>query len=114
MTIIRVVDYAPAPGGRFISDGPFSGEWFREEVVKPALVDAIKSDKMLTVELDGAAGYGSSFLEEAFGGLIRTRAFARADIERYLTVVARTKLYQPYQGLAGRYMREARPASVAA
>lgn len=114
MKIIRVAEYAPAPGGRFISDGLFSGEWFRDEVLRPALAEAIKEDDTLCVELDGAAGYGSSFLEEAFGGLIRNQQFPRAEIERHLSVVAKTRLYKPYQGLVERYIREARASRVAA
>jgi hypothetical protein len=32
------------------------------------------------VLLDGTLGYGSSFLEEAFGGLLRKPEFAGADL----------------------------------
>ena len=55
------------PAGRLQVDGPFSGERFRNEVIAPAL----RRFEKVTILLDGAAGYGSSFLEEAFGGLIR-------------------------------------------
>ncbi|RLW63946.1 MAG: DUF4325 domain-containing protein [gamma proteobacterium symbiont of Stewartia floridana] len=55
------------PAGRFNSDGPYSGEKFRDDY----LVPAIKGKKSLVVDLDGTRGYGSSFLEEAFGGLVR-------------------------------------------
>jgi hypothetical protein len=56
---IRVVEYARSPGGRFRSDGPFSGEWFREEIVRPALTEAVQAGDRLEVELDGTSGYGS-------------------------------------------------------
>jgi hypothetical protein len=71
MSTIRIAEHAPSPGGRYISDGPFSGEWFRNEILGPAVATALESEDKVKVELDGTAGYGSSFLEEAFGGLIR-------------------------------------------
>ena len=60
-------DFSRYPAGRYKSDGPASGEEFRENFLMPAL----KSKKSLTIELDGTRGYGSSFLEEAFGGAVR-------------------------------------------
>lgn len=60
-------DFSRYPAGRYKTDGPFSGERFRDEFLRPVL-DA--NDKA-TIELDGVRGYGSSFLEEAFGGLVR-------------------------------------------
>lgn len=60
-------DFSRYPAGRFLEDGPFSGQRFRDEFLKPAL----DADILITIELDGTRGYGSSFLEEAFGGLVR-------------------------------------------
>ena len=59
--------FARYPGGRLSSDGPFSGEEFRERYLLPALRQA----EHISVDLDGVRGYASSFLEEAFGGLVR-------------------------------------------
>ncbi|CAK2108308.1 DUF4325 domain-containing protein [Vibrio crassostreae] len=66
MKIIKVSDRYPCPGPRYISLGPSSGEDFKNWIKKE-----LERDKDLTVDLDGTEGYGSSFLEEAFGGLIR-------------------------------------------
>jgi STAS-like domain of unknown function (DUF4325) len=55
------------PGGRDRNKGEYSGQEFREDVLTPLL----ESNKEVTIELDGVFTYGSSFLEEAFGGLIR-------------------------------------------
>ncbi len=60
-------DFSRYPAGRYKTDGPFSGELFRENFLIPVLDD----NGHITIELDSTAGYGSSFLEEAFGGLIR-------------------------------------------
>jgi hypothetical protein len=60
-------DFSRYPAGRYLEDGPANGQLFREKILIPAL----KESKVLTIELDGTRGYGSSFLEEAFGGAVR-------------------------------------------
>jgi hypothetical protein len=111
---VRVADHAPAPGGRFVRDGLYSGEWFREEILRPELTRALRDGYTVRVELDGTAGYGSSFLEEAFGGLIREDHFHPGDLDRHLSVVAKTSLFQPFKGLVERYLKEARRTRTAA
>ena len=69
--VIRVAEeFSKTPGARKKSEGPFSGEEFRELFLVPALVH---THHKLTIEiqLDGSAGYAGSFIEEAFGGLAR-------------------------------------------
>lgn len=67
MKIVKVAEFSRFPGPRFKKLGPHSGEEFRDNVLKIAL----ESDIEVQVDLDGVFGYGSSFLEEAFGGLVR-------------------------------------------
>lgn len=67
MTIINIKDFSKYPGPRYIDLGEFSGEDFRNRVLIPAL----ENNDSVTVNFDGVYGYGSSFLEEAFGGLVR-------------------------------------------
>lgn len=55
--------------GGFVKEGEFSGELFRDKILYPKLMEA-KEDKLI-VDFDGCYGYGTSFLEEAFGGLVR-------------------------------------------
>ena len=71
MTINTANDYTKSPGGRYISEGEYSGEDFRENILLPAFEKCQKNDENLTINLDGGYGYGSSFLREAFGGLAR-------------------------------------------
>lgn len=59
------------PGGRYNVDKRDSGEELRECILWPKLQKAISDGEKLTIVLDGGAGYGSSFLDEAFGGLVR-------------------------------------------
>jgi len=68
-------DFSRFPAGRFKDDGAFSGERFRD-----VLVERLRSAEKLVIDLDGTMGYGSSFLEEAFGGLVRTCAFSAATL----------------------------------
>ena len=69
-------DFSRYPGGRCIDDGPHSGERFRKDFLLPVL----KSGQHAKIKFDGARGYGSSFLEEAFGGLVREEGFEPAKI----------------------------------
>jgi len=64
-------DFSDTPGPRYENEGKFSGEKFRKEVLEPTVRKALKEGKKIKVDLDHTAGYGTSFLEEAFGGLIR-------------------------------------------
>lgn len=70
--------FSPTPGPRFSRQGPYSGESLRAKLVK--LLD--ESDAIVTVDLDGTRGFGSSFLDEAFGGLVRSEHKAKNDILR--------------------------------
>jgi hypothetical protein len=67
MYTVKVVDFTMFPGPRYRKLGKNSGEEFRDEVLIPALME----HNVVGMDLDGVIGYGSSFLEEAFGGLIR-------------------------------------------
>lgn len=59
-------DFNKYPVGRYLTEGNANGQLFRENFLLPAL-----NKGAIEVLLDDAFGYGSSFLEEAFGGLIR-------------------------------------------
>jgi hypothetical protein len=65
-------DFGRYPAGRYLSDGPYSGEAFRQNLLVPALN---KAEGSIDIELDGARGLASSFLEESFGGLVRVEGF---------------------------------------
>lgn len=72
--MIKIViskEYTKSPGGRNIKHGDFSGEDFRNKVLKPAYLKAKANNEKIVVDLDGVYGYATSFLEEAFGGLVR-------------------------------------------
>jgi len=86
MKIIIAKDFSTSPGPRLIAEGDFSGEEFRKLTLLPKLKEAISKGKILTVDLDGTSGYGTSFLEESFGGLIRTNDYSLKDLEKHLLI----------------------------
>lgn len=71
-------EFSRTPGGRYYTDGPDSGEKFREEVLLPAL----QANDIISVDLDGTRGYPSSFLEEAFGGTVRKLKLTESEFFR--------------------------------
>ena len=66
-TIDVAKDFSPYPFGSHREQSDRSGEVFRDVHLIPALE---KYDHVV-VDLSGTNYYGSSFLEEAFGGLLR-------------------------------------------
>ena len=60
-------DFSMTPAGRYYADGPDSGERFRDEFLEPPLL----LGETIVIEIDGTGGFSSSFLEEAFGGIVR-------------------------------------------
>ncbi|SUW63276.1 Uncharacterised protein [Buttiauxella agrestis] len=76
MKTIYIKDFSKYPGPRYESLGENSGEKFRDSFLIPAIMD----NDLVCVDFDGVFGYGSSFLEEAFGGLVR-KGISRNKIE---------------------------------
>jgi hypothetical protein len=68
VTINIASQFSRYPAGRYKADGPYSGEAFRDDFLIPQLR---QPDTRVVIQLDGARGLASSFLEEAFGGLVR-------------------------------------------
>jgi hypothetical protein len=89
--MIRVSEYTRTPGGRYAADGLYPGEEFLALHLKPAFERAQRDATTLTVDLDGTAGYASSFLDEAFAGL--ARLFGSAEVERILRIKSDAEPY---------------------
>ncbi|MBQ6979659.1 MAG: STAS-like domain-containing protein [Clostridia bacterium] len=84
-------DFSETPGPRYQKDGEFSGEEFREKVLVPKYNEAVEKKVKLEINLDGGYGYPPSFLEEAFGGLVRK--FGKEEVVKTLEFVS---LEEPY------------------
>lgn len=82
-TITIVNDFSQSPYGRNEDDVTpeeykNTGKAFRETLLAPALRD--KSNDKVIVILTGYNRYGRSFLDEAFGGLIRKDGFTYQEL----------------------------------
>lgn len=87
MSISIAKDFSDVPAGRYVSDGDWTGERFREELLIPALKKADKNNPVI-VDISDVEGYGSSFLEEAFGGLVRNRTYTKERLSEILQINA--------------------------
>ena len=88
-SIVVARDFTRSPGGRTVDDGPYSGERFREELLVPAL----NEEGDLEIDLRGALTFGSSFLDEAFGGLVRAHRFSPTDLRRRIRIRSDLQTY---------------------
>ena len=72
-------EFGPFAGPRYKHQGPYSGETLRPKLL--AALDRIRGmPGVVIVDLDGMKGIGSSFLDEAFGGLIRSEGVEKDEI----------------------------------
>lgn len=84
-------DFSDKPYGRYEVDGKWSGERFREQVLLPAFQ---RNKESVEVYLDDVSrGFGSSFLEESFGGLIRAEVNYE-EIKRRLIIKTQDADYE--------------------
>jgi len=106
-TISIADDFTKYPGGRYKKHGKGSGEEFREDFLVPNL----EKDEQIIVVLDGTAGYSSSFLEEAFGGLVR-RGFGRDRVHQLLKIRA-DGAFKTYETMIWQFVDTSRSENLA-
>lgn len=106
MTLVLNIakQFSRSPAGRYLTDGPYSGQAFRDKLLLPAL----QQSDQVEVQLDGALGFGSSFLEEAFGGLVREAGLKADALHAKLRISSKLKTYEQR---IWRYVDEAKPKS---
>lgn len=98
-------DFSRTPGARKPEEGIYPGIDFRTEHLIPKLKEAIELKCRLLVDLDGVAGCGTSFLEEAFGGLIRNKDFTYEEVINTLEI--KSEEYPPYKEEILSYIEDA-------
>lgn len=86
-------DFSKYPGCRYKKDGANSGEEFRDEYLWPILEKSIKNGEKVEINLDGVAGYSSSFLDEAFAGLVRQGRISKKEFFNYISFVCNDDPY---------------------
>lgn len=72
MAIINIgKDFSKDPAGRGDNNGTSNGKAFREDLLK-VVVENLRPGENLEIILDDdVEGYGSSFLSEGFGGMVK-------------------------------------------
>ena len=103
VTISIANNFSAYPAGRYPEDGEYNGTTFRAEVLVPALTD----DARVEVTFDDVAGFGSSFLDEAFGGLIRNEGMSKEFLDSHLFLTTTEPELEAYVRLARRYIDQA-------
>jgi len=80
---LNIAGYSEYPGPRYCNQGDCSGEDFYHLKLNPEFAEAVNSKETLVINLDGTAGYASSFLDEAFGNLVFdfTEELVRRNLE---------------------------------
>lgn len=96
-------DFTRFPAGRYKENGETSGQAFREKFLE----EPLGHGEPVTVDFDGTVGYGSSFLEEAFGGLARKLKQPAEAVLKLLTLVSSD---QTIRQEVEEYIREAAQA----
>lgn len=100
ITVNVAKDFSKYPAGRYRKNGSTSGEAFRDRFLLPALLRG----EQIVVELDGTIGYGSSFLEEAFGGAVRAGKLPAETVLELIDIRTRDLSLKE---LVQRYIRDA-------
>lgn len=95
-------DFTRFPGGRYRRHGPGSGEEFRDAHLLPSL----QRGDLVNVTFGDVFGLPASFVEEAFGGLVR-KGLDEKYIRAHLRLVAQSPSYQSYVDEAWSYINEA-------
>lgn len=96
-------DYSDFPAGRYKEDDHHSGDKFRDEFLIPNL----EKKKKVIIDFNGVYACLPSFLEEAFGGLIR-KGIPKDVIDKYLSFAdTDEQKYKDYISVIKRYIKDA-------
>ena len=102
-TINIAEDFSRYPGGRYPSDGSGNGTDFRNKFLVPVL----RACERAEIILDGAAGYPSAFLDEAFAGLVRKDGFSPEQVLATFMLVTNEPGFDRFAEMTDRYVRQA-------
>lgn len=75
-------DFSAAPFGRYPTHGPASGQRFRTDFLERPL----RNGDRVIVDIDGVTGLSSSFLDEAFAGLVRQGILPAENFFDFVTI----------------------------
>ena len=95
-------DFSRFPAGRTPRDGDNNGEKFRK-----MLRSVVDRGDHLVVHLDGTVGYGASFLEDVFGGLVRETGMTYDEFREQVKVVSDDPGFQFYCNMSYQFAKRA-------
>lgn len=78
-------EFGKTPSARKEEEGKLSGKELRD-IIKPMIRWCVNANQLFIIDMDGTAGYGTSFLEEVFGGLVRIEGFTLSELEKCLVI----------------------------
>lgn len=107
--MIKLAEFSRFPSGRDADDGDFNGEKYREKILRPAVEKAIEENLKIVVSLEGVLNFGSSFLEEAFGGLVRKKIIKKDKLTSILIVTPNEAPYDRYKNIIFTHIQDAIP-----
>ena len=94
-------DFTPAPLGRK------KGRDFRDNFLLPKIREAEKNNETVVVSMDGTEGFGSSFADEAFAGLVTEGHYNAKRLRELLKVEAEDDTLKAYISLLWEFVEEA-------
>lgn len=74
--------FSDSPSGRYIEDGEYCGANFLHQYLLPNINKYTK----IILDFTNVLGYGSSFLEEAFGGLVRETHMSKEEFFKHIEI----------------------------
>lgn len=91
---VYVGDFSKTPYGRYDRDGKYNASAFRDNKLAPFFRDpSINRVNVFLDSVEEGYEYGSSFLEEAFVGLVRECNISVEDVRRKLNIVTTHRDY---------------------
>lgn len=106
--MLNLAEFSKFPSGRDDNDGDFNGKLYRETILGPAIVEAIKSGSRVCVSLEGVLSFGSSFLEEAFGGLVRHHIATKKEVLAVLDIDPGRPSYGRFKNIIIEHIKSAK------
>lgn len=100
-------EFSPDPAGRFREDGNSSGEAFREDLLKAAVLGLGSGEKLTIIIDDNVEGYGSSFLSEGFAGMVKYGYITSNALLSKIDIVFTNTDFEFYKNKIYQYIKEA-------
>ena len=85
-------DFSRSPAGQLRSDGPFSAQAFRDDLLIPALA----AGDHINLSLDGCLGFSVAFIEATFKGLAARLNLSPLELMSRLTVQSELQTYRHF------------------